>query len=117
MRLATINIKGDSGKCTTTAGLVLDVGVGTTASSMHPAKENPLRERFPRTSGTTASSSMHRATDSSSNIGVDSKNTTAEMDGGSGCLDRVESEREELERLRVEWAQQVSGMLASRVLG
>ena len=98
------------------AGRRCDLGCGMIGSSLHPATENPTRERPSRTSGTTASS-MHPATDSSSNIGVDSKNTTAEMDGGSGCLDRVESEREELERLRVEWAQQVSGMLASRALG
>ena len=58
--------------------------------------------------------SIHPATESSSNSGFDSKNTIAEIDGGPGCLDLVESEREELERLRVEWAQQVNGMLASR---
>ena len=60
---------------------------------------------------------MHLSTNSSSNFVVDSKNTIAEMYGGPGCLDRVESGREELERLRVEWAQEVNRMLASRALG
>ena len=64
-----------------------------------------------------AAASVRRERERASrNFCVDSKNTIAEMDGGLGCLDRVEVEREELERLRVERAQQLSGMHASREL-